>query len=124
VKTHRAVILTMATVLGMALVSCGGGDDNPVNPGGGGADVTINIVGDNGSNSYDPDPDTVNVGQTVAWRNVNGTAHTATSDNGTTFGTGAVGPGSTSATIGMNTPGTFAYHCTIHSGMTGRLVVR
>jgi plastocyanin len=118
-----------AVVLATALAAgCGGGDDdddNPMNPGGGTPDVTINILGDNGSNSYDPDPDTVTVGQTVAWHNSNGIAHTATSDPGSTaIGTGTVSPGSRSAAKLMNTAGTFTYHCAIHPGMTGTLVVR
>jgi plastocyanin len=125
VKTHRAVILTMATVLGMAMASCGGGDDNPVNPGGG-ADVTINIVGNNGSsNSYSPDPDTISSGQTVSWHNGDATSHTATSTTTNAFGTGALAPGQTSVPVAINsTPRTINYVCTIHAGMTGTLVVR
>jgi len=124
VKSHHSSIVVAVALLGLAAFGCGGDDDGPVNPGGSGPDVTISILGDNGSNSYSPDPDTVTVGQTVAWRNNNGTAHTATSDAANAFGTGIVDPGTTSAKRAMNTTGTFTYHCTIHSGMTGTLVVR
>jgi plastocyanin len=103
---------------------CGGDDKNPMNPGGGGADVTINITGQNGTNSYNPSPDTVTVGQTVAWHNSNGTTHTATFVGTGGFNTNGVGPGSSSGAIQMNTAGSYTYHCTIHPTMTGTLVVK
>jgi plastocyanin len=95
-----------------------------MNPGGGGggADKTITIVGENGSNSFSPNPDTVTVGQTVAWHNAAGITHTATA-NGGTFNTGNISSGGTSAAIAMSTPGSFPYHCSIHPTMTGTLVV-
>ena len=116
-----AVVLTSAVAAG-----CGGGNDNknPMNPGGGTPDVTINITGQNGANSYNPSPDTVTVGQKVAWHNSNGTTHTATVTGTGGFNTSNVGAGSSSAAIQMNTVGTFNYHCTIHPAMTGTLVVK
>jgi plastocyanin len=127
VKATYWSILACAA-LAAVVAGCGGGDDNknPMNPGGGTPDVTINITGQNGSSSYSPSPDTVTVGQTVAWHNANGTTHTATADNGSAFnfGTGNVGAGSRSTAIQMNTVGTVNYHCAIHAGMTGTLVVK
>jgi plastocyanin len=115
-------ITTLFAILALSGLSCGG-DDNPTNPGGGGgADKTITIVGENGSNSFSPNPDTVTVGQTVSWHNAAGTTHTATA-NGGTFNTGNIGSGGTSAPIAMSTPGSFPYHCSIHPTMTGTLVV-
>ena len=121
--THWSILA--CAVLAAVVAGCGGDDDeNPMNPGGGTPDVTINITGQNGSNSYNPSPDTVTVGQTVAWHNANGTTHTATADNGTAFSTGNVGAGSRSGAIQMNTQGTFTYHCSIHPAMTGTLFVK
>ena len=115
-------ITTLLAIVALSGLSCGGDDSNPMNPGGGGgADKTITIVGNNGSNSYSPNPDTVTVGQTVAWHNADGTTHTAT---GAAFNTGNIGGGGTSAAIAMGTPGSFPYHCTIHGvTMAGTLVV-
>ena len=115
-------ISTLFAILALSGLSCGGDDNNPMNPGGGGADKTITIVGENGSNSFSPNPDTVTVGQTVAWHNAAGTTHTATA-NGATFNTGNISAGGTSAKITMSTPGSFPYHCSIHPTMTGTLVV-
>jgi plastocyanin len=84
------------------------------------ADVTITINGMLGSNSYSPNPASAKVGQTVAWRNADVIAHTAT---GASFDTGAISPGQTSAPIAFNTAGTFDYHCSIHPTMVGTLNV-
>ena len=117
------LLSALLAVLALSGLSCGDDDKNPTNPGGGGgADVTITINGMNGSNSYSPSPDTVDVGQTVAWHNADATTHTATA-NGAAFNTGNISGGSTSAAITMSTPGSFPYHCSIHPTMTGTLVV-
>lgn len=120
----RIAVVTLALTLGLYAVGCGSNDKkNPVGPTTP-ADVTINIVGNNGSNSYSPSPDTISVGQTVAWHNNDSMTHTATSVSGTAIGTGGIAPGATSAPVAMNTGGTFNYHCTIHPTMTGVLVVQ
>ena len=123
----RTSIAFAILLLGLSSLSCGGDDKNPTNPGGGGgaADETITIVANNGANSYSPDPDTVLVGQTVAWHNADGTPHTATANVGPEFTTGTLGAGSTSAKITMGTVGSFPYHCVIHGlSMAGTLVVK
>lgn len=123
-KSIWASMLLAALVLGVSLLalSCKG-KSNPAGPGGT-ADVTITIVAENGSNSFSPNPDTVLVGQKVAWHNVAGITHTSTSDGIGLWGTGNIANGATSTAIQMNTTGTFGYHCSIHPTMTGTLVVR
>jgi len=87
------------------------------------ADVTITALGDRANQSYSPNPTTMRVGQTVAWKNSDTTAHDATQD-ASHFGTGTINAGATSAPLTMSTAGTFTYHCTIHPGMVGTLVVQ
>ena len=118
-----AVALSAGALL-LALQGCND-SKNPTSPGGGGttADHVITIAAENGANSYSPSPDTVTVGQTVAWKNTAGTTHTATSD-ASAFNTGNIGNGATSAAITMGTAGSFPYHCSIHPSMTGILVVK
>lgn len=126
----RRVLVVAAVALAVAAGGCGGDDDdNPVDPGNGGGnppDVTIQIVGDLGTGSFSPNPDTVTVGQTVSWHNADVMAHTATSDGSGSgsFNTGTIGAGATSTPIAMNIAGSFPYHCSIHPGMTGTLVVQ
>jgi plastocyanin len=59
-------------------------------------------------------------GGTVAFTNSSDTAHTATS--GGHFDTKRIKPGNT-VVVRFNHKGTFAYHCTIHPFMTGKIVV-
>jgi plastocyanin len=120
--TIGGVILVAALMAG-----CGGsGSSVPTSPTGtpgpATADVTITISAMNGSNSYSPNPATVKVGQTVAWRNADSLAHTATADGGA-FNTGTIAPGATSSPITMNAAGSLPYHCAIHPSMTGTLAV-
>jgi plastocyanin len=121
------VVLALVLVAGLVTLSCKK-KSNPAGPGGA-ADVTINIIGAGlGANAYSPNPDTVTVGQTVAWHNTNGITHTATSDAGpgSVFNTGNVGGGGTSAPITMTAAGSYPYHCAIHGAvsMSGTLVVK
>ena len=118
-----AAVVVLVLGAGLLVISC---KDKSTNPGGGGAaDITIGIIGNNGSNSYVPNPDTVTVGQRVAWHNADGTTHTATANGVAVFDTGNIGAGGTSSAIQMNTTGSFPYHCTIHGlTMAGTLVVK
>ena len=72
--------------------------------------------------AYSPNPTTVAVGTTVIWTNGDNTAHTTTSD-GNVWNSGSLNPGSTFSFM-FNTAGTFTYHCTIHPGMVGSVVVQ
>ena len=118
----------------LALTGCGGSSGNSGNPmsptppvgggggGGGAANVTITINGMAGAQSFSPSPGSVKVGQTVAWRNGDSVAHTATADGGA-FNTGTIAPGATSSPVTMSAAGSFAYHCSIHPSMVGILTV-
>ena len=114
-------LAVLAAVTALAGVGCGS-SSSPAAPTVA-ADVTITMVGDRGNQSYSPNPTTMRVGQTVAWKNGDTTAHDATQD-ASRFGTGTISAGATSAPLTMSTAGTFAYHCTIHPGMVGTLVVQ
>jgi plastocyanin len=123
----RSITLAVGGVALFALVfaaACGGSYGSPTSPttpsggGGGGASVTVTIAG----LSYSPSSVSVAVGGTIAWKNNDSVAHTATSDNGS-FDTGSIAPGATSAAITMSTAGTFTYHCQIHPGMVATVNV-
>jgi len=72
--------------------------------------------------TFSPSTITVKLGTTVSWKNTDGYAHTVTSDDGTNFNSGNLGAGA-SFSYATKAVGTFDYHCNIHSGMTGTLVV-
>jgi len=117
------ILSITAVIATLAFAGCKDNKNPVAPPGGGGADVTINIVGNLGTSSYSPNPVTVTVGQKVAWKNTDTMTHTATAD-GASFNTGNLAAGATSAAITMGTAGTFPYHCAIHpTTMTGTITV-
>ena len=61
------------------------------------------------------------VGQTIRFTNMDGAAHTA-SAAGNSFDTGTLSGGQ-SADVVINQPGTYAYFCWFHGGMTGTITV-
>jgi plastocyanin len=67
----------------------------------------------------------INVGDKVAWKNNDGTTHTAskTGGPGPNFDTGNISSGATSAQVTFNTAGTMTYRCNIHTNMTGTIQV-
>jgi plastocyanin len=81
-----------------------------------GKDVTIENF------SFTPFSVTISAGDSVRWTNQDAAVtHTATANNGA-FDTGQIKTGS-SARVTFKKAGTFNYHCSVHPGMTGRVVV-
>lgn len=72
--------------------------------------------------AFSPGQITVTAGTTVTWVNNDAAPHTATGDAGE-FDTGQIASGG-SASITFDTPGTYAYHCSIHPNMTATLIVQ
>jgi plastocyanin len=71
--------------------------------------------------AYQPSALTVLAGQTVTWRNSGLGPHTVTADSGQ-FDSGTLQTGA-AFSYTFSAPGTFAYSCTIHPTMHGRVVV-
>lgn len=71
--------------------------------------------------SFQPNKVTVPVGTTVYWINHGSIEHTVTSYD-RTFGSGTIASGS-EFNHRFSTPGTYSYHCSIHSPMEGEVVV-
>ena len=75
---------------------------------------------------FTPKTVTVKKGATVEWANDDSVNHdvTKTSGPGANFssGKGAIGSGDTYE-VTFKTAGTIEYRCTIHPGMTGKIVV-
>ena len=73
--------------------------------------------------SFVPPSVTIKAGQYVTWRNDDAIAHTTT-ENSTpaAWDSGPLNPGTTYLRY-FGTAGSFSYHCAIHPGMTGTVVV-
>jgi predicted lipoprotein with Yx(FWY)xxD motif/plastocyanin len=72
--------------------------------------------------AFSPASATVSVGTKVTWTNMDPTSHTVTS-NTNVFSSPNLGTGGTFSYT-FNTPGTYSYHCSIHTYMTGTITVQ
>jgi plastocyanin len=80
---------------------------------------TAATVGINGF-AYHPPTLRIAAGSKVTFSNSSRVTHTATRAG--SFSTGHIKPGN-SVSVRFKQPGTFAYHCTIHPFMHGKIVV-
>lgn len=71
--------------------------------------------------SFGPNSVTIEAGTSVTWVNNDLVTHTATGVGGA-FDTGEIAAGA-SVSVTFDTPGAYAYTCTIHPDMTGTIVV-
>ena len=106
VRTRLAAALFAVALVAAA---CGGGSSGP-------GPNAVNIV----DYTFNPNTITVPVGTTITWKNTASRTHTVTMDNGTFDETVLAGA---SLPETFATAGTFTYHCSIHSQMTGTVVV-
>jgi plastocyanin len=117
--------LTLLSLLGVALLAagCGSSSSSPTsatNPEGTNPPNLLTITITKGV--YSPSPLSVKVGQSVNWLNSDTFAHTAT-DAGV-FDTGSIAPTSAAdVPVPFTTPGTYNFHCTLHAGESGSIVV-
>ena len=113
------LLLLISSVVFYSCGKSGGGygttTNNPPNPS---SPNAVNIV----NMSFSQANLTVNAGTTVTWTNKDAMDHTVTADNGS-FDSGHIAPGA-KYSKSFPTAGTYAYHCTLHAGMTGSIVVK
>ena len=92
-------------------------------PGSPSSSVTIPVGAESlGNRAYVPGELDIAVGTTVTWMNTDSTSHTSTS-NAAGWDSGIVAPGG-QFSFAFQNAGTFPYHCAIHPGMVGTVVVR
>jgi plastocyanin len=113
-------------ILGFSLFTAACGSSTSASP-----TSSTNPEGTNGPNLitititngvYSPNPVTIKVGQSVNWLNSDTRAHTAT--DGGVFDTGSIAPTSAAdVPVPFSTPGTYSFHCTLHSNESGSIVV-
>ena len=133
-KTLQLGLITLSTII---LVSGGGGSSTPTTPTTPtptptaptppptSISATVSIpVGAAllGTRAYVANPVTIAPGGTVRWTNDDTVAHTSTS-NSAVWNSGNVNPGG-HFDVTFPTAGTFPYHCAIHPGMVGTVVVQ
>ncbi len=119
------VAAALAAVM-LVAAGCGGyGGSSPTSIGSDGLTsapagaVIINVVAENGAQSFSPNPATIPAGQMVSWHNVDTIDHHVVLNDGR-LDTGNLSPGRFSAAMAL--PAAGGYHCSIHPSMVGTLV--
>ena len=133
ITCRRALVFAAAAILVFVAVlaaGCGGSSSSSTtatgplvthvtNPASGGAQ-TVQVIMTN--RSYDPKEVTVNAGDTVTWVNQDAPQHDVVADNGA-FKSNLFDKGATFS-FTFTTAGTYPYHCSIHPGMVGTVIVK
>ena len=130
--------IALVSALLMSAIACGGSDSPPPTspsptpspapapaptPGVTSAAVAIPVGAEFlGNRAFIPAELNVAVGTTVTWTNNDSTSHTSTS-NAVGWNSGIVQRGR-EFSFAFQSAGTFPYHCDIHPGMVGTVIVR
>src|SRR5689334_18145848 len=100
-------LLLVALALVVTIAACGGDDDSTASSAPGAVTVKDNY--------FSPKSSTVKVGDTVTWTFKGQSAHNVTFDD---FNSNLMKSGTYTHTF--TKAGSFEYHCTIHTGMSGK----
>lgn len=73
--------------------------------------------------SFFPKSLTIQEGQSVVWKNVSYTDHSASSDDGKSFDTDMVPPKSSSKALLFSKAGRYSYHCKMHGRSMSALII-
>ena len=111
----HSILIATALVAGVMAWGCGDNKSTNSNPPPPGNGVSI------GGSAFSPPSLTVSVGDTVTWTNNDGIAHTSTSNTGV-WNSGSLSNGQSFSFV-FGTVGSFPYHCTFHTNMTGTITV-
>src|SRR5713101_9253565 len=123
----RSSLVVGSIVVAVAAWGCGGGSSvGTTAPSSSGSTTTINVLfsnglGNNGAQSFSPNPSSVSQGAMVTWHNSDSTTHHIVLNDGS-LDTGDIAPGASSPAKQLNVNGA-NYHCTIHPTMVGSINV-
>lgn len=97
--------------------SSSGGTNNTPGPQSGTADVSMSGF------AFSPASVTIAKGATVRWTNLDPAPHTVTADDTSQFASGTLAQNE-KFEHKFDTPGTYTYHCSIHTDMKGTVIVQ
>ena len=128
----RAVV-ALGLMLMLGLVACGGSttsgsssNSSPASVSVGTAAVSLGTaavrISATGQLTFDPAMQTAHVGDIIQWTNTGSVMHTITFDTQPSLSDPTLQPGATWE-VKFTTAGTYQYHCSIHAGMVGTIVV-
>jgi plastocyanin len=121
--TAAAVLLSLSTILAGCSSSPSSPSSGPAPAPAGSTTVTIPSGASTlTTTAYSPNPVTISTGTTISWLNNDTTTHTSTADGGQ-FSSGSIAPGAR-FNFTFTSTGQFTYHCQIHPGMVGTIIVQ
>ena len=121
-SSKRLVLVGSSLVAALAMAGCGG-----TSYGAPGCSATTAVATTSvaiQASAFSPRCIKVSAGDTVTFTNNDTVPHTVTADDGTYDGALATTGVTKVFTHPFPTAGTSAYHCTIHLGMTGTVIVQ
>lgn len=131
---RRLALISLVVVAAFAVAACSSSSSSPAasapaasggGGGGGGAcakgEGTAAVSVEIKSFKFGTDPVEAKVGDVIGWTNGDSVPHTATLDDGS-CDTGNINQGATGLLV-FNQPGTYTYHCSIHTTMKGTIKV-
>ena len=115
----RFLVHGVLALLVLGLGACGGGDDDSGDASGdGGSSANVITIEGSAFSGVESVPD----GASVTVKNEDDFQHTFTPDTDGDFEPASL-DGGASATVELPGPGTYGYHCSIHTTMTGTITV-
>jgi len=117
---RRSLILILVATLALGLAACSSSSKTsgtPATSGGTTSGNTITIK------NFTFTTATVKAGSTVTVKNDDSTAHTLASDTAGQFDAGTIAPGKSATFTAPSKPGSYPYHCNIHTFMKNTLTV-
>jgi plastocyanin len=122
----RSVAALTAAALIVIVAGCGSKTSTPTTPSTPAitaATVTIQPAARTlATAAFVPNPVNVSQGAVVTWSNTDTTTHDMIADSGA-WDSGRIAPGGT-FNVTLGTRGSIPYHCSIHPGMVGTIVVQ
>jgi len=112
------VTLCCASIAMLFVTSCESSQGHDLSKSNPATENTITIQ----AMQFQPSTITVVPGSEITWINMDTTAHTIVSDNGTSFNSGSISPKGSYNYI-ANQNGSITYHCSIHPQMKGTIQV-
>ncbi len=123
--TMRVIAQSVIVALSLCAWGCGSDSGGPSvaptampAPNQPGDVVAIDVVRENGAQSFSPNPATLPAGQMVVWHNIDTVVHRVVLNDGS-VDTGDLAAGAASRPMIINAGG---YHCSIHPSMVGTVV--
>jgi plastocyanin len=124
-RSRLYTLFSIAALTAVLAAGCGGGSSGPsagaVPSAGSSSGTSSSITISNFK--FAPATMQVKGGTRIKVTNDDSAPHTVTADDGHSFDSGTLNQGQ-STTIKAPAPGTYAYHCTVHPFMKGKLVVQ